>query len=332
LFENFEYTGVAAIQTLIWPYWDQNVDAPFAYIFTQLDWPVAKWSVSVGAVLGLSTTLLGVLFTLPRIFYAMASDGLVYRFLGKVHPKTKCPVIATILSGVMAGALAAIFDVKQLADMISIGTLLAYSLVANSVVILRYSPDITQEAVDRDLRRRGSVSQEMFGSLFSRFFNLRGQEYPTSSTKNTSILISCTSVLLVILMDVLTVYGEEKIYSKNYGVIVSLGVVIGLLMTCLYALHRQPQSGGRDSFTVPLVPFIPFASIAFNIYLMMNLPTPTWIRFGVWMLIGFFIYFTYGIFNSTGHMNEHDKQDHIESRKKRKEIEEIAEAPPAYVM
>ena len=309
------YTGVAAIQTLIWPYWDQNVDAPLAYVFDKIDQPVAKWAVSVGAVLGLSTTLIGVLFTLPRIFYAMASDGLVYRFLGKVSAKTQCPVIATLLSGVMAGALAAIFDVKQLADMISIGTLLAYSLVANSVVILRYSPDATQEAMERDLTRRKFTPEKLSESLFSRFFNLTSEDTPSKATKNTSITIACASVVLVIFMDALTVYGQDEISKKNMGVIIPLVLTIALLLTFLFALSRQPQSSERDSFQVPLVPFIPFASISFNIYLMMNLPTPTWIRFGVWMVIGFFIFFTYGVFNSTGFMREDEKLEHMQKRK-----------------
>lgn len=133
------YTGVSAIQTLIWPYFDQNTDAPLPYVFGRIGYRIAKWIVSFGALAGLSTSLLGAMFPLPRILYAMATDGLIFQFLGNVHERLKTPILATLISGLLAASLAAIFDVSQLADMMSIGTLLAYSLVAISVLILRTS-------------------------------------------------------------------------------------------------------------------------------------------------------------------------------------------------
>ncbi|KAF5405440.1 hypothetical protein PHET_01100 [Paragonimus heterotremus] len=77
------------------------------------------------------------MFPLPRILYAMASDGLIFRFFGKVNPRFKTPLIGTVISGLLAGVMAATFNLKDLVDLMSIGTLLAYSLVAVSVLILR---------------------------------------------------------------------------------------------------------------------------------------------------------------------------------------------------
>lgn len=138
LFIFLAYFGVSAVQTLMWPYWDQNNDAPLPYVFAMVGWPVAKWIVSIGALAGLSTSLLGAMFPLPRVLYAMATDGVIFRMLAEIHPRYKTPLLATIVSGVFAGGMAAIFNVTELADMMSIGTLLAYSLVAVSVLILRY--------------------------------------------------------------------------------------------------------------------------------------------------------------------------------------------------
>ncbi|XP_035232940.1 high affinity cationic amino acid transporter 1-like [Stegodyphus dumicola] len=132
------YFSVSTIQTLMWPYYDQFVDAPLPYVFEMVGYPVAKWVISIGALTGLSTSLLGGMFPLPRILYAMGNDGLIFRFLAKTHPKFKTPMIATFISGIFAGVMAMMFNVKMLADMMSIGTLLAYSLVALSVLILRY--------------------------------------------------------------------------------------------------------------------------------------------------------------------------------------------------
>ena len=76
-------------------------------------------------------SLLGAMFPLPRVLYAIASDGLIFRVLSKINPTFKTPLLATILSGLFAGIMATIFDLDELVNMMSIGTLLAYSLGKN---------------------------------------------------------------------------------------------------------------------------------------------------------------------------------------------------------
>lgn len=132
------YFGVSSVQTLMWPYYDQSRPAPLPYVFEQAGMPTARWIISVGALAGLSTSLLGAMFPLPRILYAMASDGLLFHSLSNVNERFKTPLLATIVSGLFAGVMAMIFNIEELADMMSIGTLLAYTLVAISVLILRY--------------------------------------------------------------------------------------------------------------------------------------------------------------------------------------------------
>lgn len=62
-----------------------------------------KYLVTVGAMCALSTSLLGAMFPLPRVLYAMGDDGLIFKMLAKVHPRFKTPLIATVLSGILAG-------------------------------------------------------------------------------------------------------------------------------------------------------------------------------------------------------------------------------------
>lgn len=81
------------------------------------------------------------MFPLPRVLYAIGSDGLIYRVFSRINKRLKTPVIATMLSGFLAACMAAIFDLNQLVNMMSIGTLLAYSLVSISVLILRYQSE-----------------------------------------------------------------------------------------------------------------------------------------------------------------------------------------------
>jgi amino acid transporter len=77
------------------------------------------------------------MFPMPRVVYSIASDGLIFKQLAIVMPRLKTPVTAAIASGLLAGLLALIFDLNQLIDMMSIGTLMAYSVVAVCVLVLR---------------------------------------------------------------------------------------------------------------------------------------------------------------------------------------------------
>ena len=115
------YSSISVVSTLMWPYYDLNQSAPLPYVFDKVGFKVARWVISIGALAGLSTSLLGSMFPLPRILYAMANDGLIFKILARVHPKLKTPVIATIISGIFAAIMAMMFDVDELADMMSIG-------------------------------------------------------------------------------------------------------------------------------------------------------------------------------------------------------------------
>ncbi|KPJ06302.1 Low affinity cationic amino acid transporter 2 [Papilio machaon] len=131
------YCGVSSVLTLMMPYYMQDEKAPFPFVYDQLGWPWAKYAVSVGAICALCSSLLGAVFPLPRIIYAMASDGLLFKFMGVVSERFQTPLVGTIIAGLFTGTLAMIFELEQLIHMMSIGTLLAYSMVASCVLLLR---------------------------------------------------------------------------------------------------------------------------------------------------------------------------------------------------
>ena len=116
----------------------QNPEAPFNYVFDQVNMPIIKWVVTVGAICSLCAALLGVMLPMPRIIYSMSEDGLFFKFFAQIHPRWKTPSNATIFFGILSAIMALIFDLEALIDMMSIGTLLAYTIVAVCVITLRF--------------------------------------------------------------------------------------------------------------------------------------------------------------------------------------------------
>jgi len=84
---------VSGALTFLVPYWSIVPDAAFPAAFAGLDLNWIKYLVSVGALCGMTTTLFGSLYSLPRCIYAMADDGLVFKFLAKVNKKTQVCII-----------------------------------------------------------------------------------------------------------------------------------------------------------------------------------------------------------------------------------------------
>ncbi|MFF4252652.1 amino acid permease [Streptomyces sp. NPDC001663] len=187
------YVAVSIVVTGMEHYTKLSVSAPLADAFKHTGHPWYAGFISFGAAVGLTTVCMILLLGQTRVFFAMSRDGLLPRFFSHVHPRFKTPHRPTILLGVLIAILAGFTSLSELAELVNIGTLFAFVVVAIGVIILRRTrPDLPR------------------------------------------------------------------------------------------------------AFRTPWVPVIPILSVCASLWLMLNLPAETWLRFGIWMVVGFFVYFLYG--------------------------------------
>ncbi|CAH8515260.1 unnamed protein product [Schistosoma haematobium] len=363
------YGLISATLTLMVPYYSISSVAalPLAFSRHGLQW--AKYIISTGALCALTTSLLGSMFPLPRILYAMATDGLLFGFLNRINSKVKTPLLGTIVSGVIGCIMTAVFSLQDLVDMMSIGTLLAYTLVSVSVLLLRGqqmsigycigdTKDYTEVLMDDESWPADKLPLSDEKSYPLKFLNevadntLSNDKEPSNgpdeysdhnkpSISSNNVDSSSLSTALKqtnnsplpdnIHLDISTYFrrcfkrelGQDKpsqttelIYkinsyllhklpeevTKNMIVTISIWTFVGLMILISIiicsALARQPENKTPVAFKVPGVPWIPAISIFINVYLMVKLSGATWIRFLVWMIIGFTIYFGYGYWHS----------------------------------
>ena len=132
------YIAVAAVLTGMVPYNQINIEAPVSDAFRQVGLPWAQLLVSVGAIAGITSVLLVMMLSQPRIFLAMARDGLLPSgFFAAVHERFRTPWKSTILTGVFVAAMGAFLPLRFLAELVNIGTLLAFVIVCGAVLIMR---------------------------------------------------------------------------------------------------------------------------------------------------------------------------------------------------
>jgi APA family basic amino acid/polyamine antiporter len=131
------YIAVSLVLTGLVNYSTLNVPAPVAL---GIDATGVSWGsmlVKIGAVFGLATVMLVMLLGQTRVFYSMSKDGLLWKWASAIHPKFRTPWITTIVFGLFAAVFPAFLPISRLADLVNIGTLLAFTIVCAGVWVLR---------------------------------------------------------------------------------------------------------------------------------------------------------------------------------------------------
>ncbi|KAL3533308.1 hypothetical protein ACH5RR_006829 [Cinchona calisaya] len=329
------YMLVSAVIVGLVPYYAMDPDTPISSAFASHGIKWAAYIITAGACTALCSTLMGSILPQPRILMAMARDGLLPSFFSDVSKQTQVPVKSTVVTGLLAGTLAFLMEVDQLAGMVSVGTLLAFTMVAISVLVLRYvPPDVVplppsfQDAID-------SVNLQYGNAGSTGVIELDNAEVHLSSCESTPLLVcketaaqhpllkkAAANCCFVVNEDnrrkiagwtiMLTCIGVLVLTSaaSNVGLPSSVrytlcGIGGVLLLSGLVVLTSIDQDEARHSFghsggfICPLVPLLPIACILINVYLLINLGSATWVRVSVWLVIGMIVYIFYGRTHST---------------------------------
>ncbi|XP_072922059.1 cationic amino acid transporter 4 [Hemitrygon akajei] len=328
------YTLVSTVLTLMVPWHSVNPDSALSDAFYRRGYSWAGFIVAVGSICAMNTVLLSNLFSLPRIAYAMSEDGLLFKVFSQVNPITKVPVIGIVVFGILMAIMALVFDLESLVQFLSIGTLLAYTFVAASIIVLRYrvekvesaqlpAPSQNPEPQDSEgLKEYESFSDKLqlverqkstkvkrqpgqLKSSFEPYLRFLDDFAPGEIvTVAVVTLVGCSACLGCIV-----IFGSSYLHLPQWAFILfTILFTTGFLLSLfLIWIHEQQQK--LSTFQVPLVPLIPAVSILLNVFLMLKLSLMTWVRFTIWLAIGFLVYFGYGIWNSKENLKESRAQN-----------------------
>jgi APA family basic amino acid/polyamine antiporter len=136
------YILVAIVLTGIIPYSELTapdaINAPIAYALNWIGYSWGATLVSVGAICGMTSVLLVMLFGQSRILFAMSRDGLVPGIFSRINPVTQTPANVILFTGIITSIIAGLFPLSIVAELVNMGTLVAFSIVAFGVIILRW--------------------------------------------------------------------------------------------------------------------------------------------------------------------------------------------------
>ncbi|KAJ9188525.1 hypothetical protein P3X46_003877 [Hevea brasiliensis] len=254
------YIGVCLVLTGMVPYNLLGEDAPLAEAFKSKGLKFISVLISVGAVAGLTTTLLVGLYVQSRLYLGLGRDGLLPSIFAKVHPTHHTPIHSQVWVGIVASILGGLFNVHVLSHILSVGSLTGYSVVSACVVTLRWK----DKAVSQVSSRWTSAWQEGVICL---------------------IIVACCGFAAGLFFR----YGASVVFLV-------IAIVIAVLAAA--ALYFRQVYTDPPGFSCPGVPIVPVVGIFFNIFLFAQLHHEAWVRFFVLSIIMAAIYAFYGQYNA----------------------------------
>ncbi|KAL3603932.1 hypothetical protein D5086_004791 [Populus alba] len=254
------YIGVCLVLTGMVPYYLLGEDAPLAEAFTSKGLKYVSILISIGAVAGLTTTLLVGLYVQSRLYLGLGRDGFLPSLFSKVHPTRHTPIHSQVWVGIVAGTLGGLFNVHVLSHILSVGALTGYSVVSACVLALRW--------------------KDKTASQFSSRWTSAWREGVLCI-----VTVACCGFAA----------GLFYRFSASFIFLV-VAVVIAILATA--ALCCRQTYTNPPGFSCPGVPIVPAVCVFFNMFLFAQLHHEAWVRFVVLSIIMVAIYAFYGQYHA----------------------------------
>ncbi|XP_059041694.1 cationic amino acid transporter 3-like [Mustela lutreola] len=299
----FVYFGVSAALTLMVPYYQLQPGSTLPEAFLHVGWVPAYYVVTFAIFCSLFvSTYWSIMLPIRRVVEMMAKDGLLFPVLSRFAFGTYGRILCTLIFGIITAVMVFFFRITDLLDLRSVGTLISYSLVAFCVLFIRYQPERRKEESEKKLQEENGgneVQMQEETPPAAGKLTLQGLFFPGSPTPTPlsgRVVYVCSSLLVLLLTVLCLVLAHwPGLLSGDPGPITVVVLLLVVITGITGVIWRQPQSSSPLPFKVPALPLLPLLSIFVNVCLMMQISAGTWLKFGVWMLIGFAIYFTYAI-------------------------------------
>nr|CDS34089.1 cationic amino acid transporter,amino acid polyamine transporter i,amino acid permease associated region [Hymenolepis microstoma] len=302
------------------PWWTIDRQAAFtaAIRSRQITW--ATYVAGIGSLLGIGASLFTSLYAMPRIVYAMAADRLLPGWIGYLLPTTKVPIVAMAIFGGLAAILTLLCDIHTLTEFLSIGTLIAFTIVCMNVCILRYCNSDYEEDTKSvstmptfmgdskceegvyEMNAAEFSTQWPVGSIKPRFRRLATALHLSSvSAANPGwapVVALVVYVAGALGVAAVALAGAEYLVAGAWWSVILTIIFVFVAITAVFIMSIHVQNTSFDSFKVPFVPFVPCLCIFLNMCLIVKLSLMTWVRLIIWSAVGLIIYFTYGWWHS----------------------------------
>ena len=324
------YIAIALVLTGMVSYNELNVGDPLAFVFDKLNLKWMSGIIAVSAVVAMASVLLVFQMGQPRIWMSMSRDGLLPKRFSKVHPKFKTPSYATIVTGFVVAVPALFLNLTMVTDLCSIGTLFAFVLVCAGVLALQNRTDIPRGKFKTPYVNSKYIMPVLIliGLVFAFGYNKKAtMDFITNETQinNSSTIITSlnkeeTKKVYDYLVSVdaknakadapdlevlLNQYQQDDVkyasviagmpisdtikYEKGFDLFkhkipmwIFLFVLVGLMVWSF-----------KENLSL-----IPLLGLICCLYMMAELSVWNWIYFGVWLMIGLVIYFSFSRKNS----------------------------------
>ncbi|VDO53290.1 unnamed protein product [Schistosoma margrebowiei] len=271
--------------------------------------------VGSGFVLGLLTSLISPMLASINICLAMVHDGFIPFMFSCICRPFKRPPLMTIFIIIFTCLFSTIFTVQSLASFLSLGTLIAYCISAISVLFLRYrsqtnDPEDINEYDNANCKgfenyqnsyyskrigQPGFIKKKIGFRLSDRMLKFINSGVPGSMVV---LLISIYVILSITLIGCLT-FGVSGRIASFMKIIATVFTILLLMLTIIFiSFIKQFKSNDANLYRVPLVPLLPCFTLTINLLLLSRISWFSWVRYGIWMLLGLLIYFLYGIKNT----------------------------------